>query len=355
MAGTGTPDAGAPHPRSPVWPPRRAETPGPAAAPDERARSGPRVASGDPWPGRAGEAAGLHRARRTSRRGRLGSGSARDPAERSRRVERLLWLLVAVIGLTGVVVIGAIVRSGPQPGDVQPLAEVTSPHSVPSPPDDGAGGRVVDPRDDTEDDRAPPSGDDPDSADRGGGGPAAPTEVAPDEVAPRDVAPAGWSEAARGFGLAFTRTSAGQEAWFAAMSSWLTPEQAALYREVAIEDIPAGELIEVDVAEPGSTPHTRGTLTYDTGMVLEVGLSHVESAGGWLVARVSLVTTEPLRRRPGSTTSTLPGHQPPMPQTSAPSPARSPTPPRQNSGSATPCGSPGPTDGPGRASALPSA
>ncbi|RIQ20160.1 hypothetical protein DY240_19140 [Jiangella rhizosphaerae] len=100
--------------------------------------------------------------------------------------------------------------------------------------------------------------------------------------------PAGWSEVARGFGLAFTRTSVGRDAWFAGMSSWLTPEQAAEYRDVPIEAIPTGELTEVDVADPGSAAHTRGTLTYDTGMVLGVGLSYRAAAGGWLIARVEL-------------------------------------------------------------------
>jgi hypothetical protein len=100
--------------------------------------------------------------------------------------------------------------------------------------------------------------------------------------------PAGWSEVARGFGLAFTRTGVGRDAWFATMSSWLTPEQAAEYRDVPIESIPVGELVEIDVADPGSAAHTHGTLTYDTGMVLEVGISHSAAAGGWLVARVEL-------------------------------------------------------------------
>ncbi|MBB5787447.1 hypothetical protein [Jiangella mangrovi] len=221
MAGTGTPDAGAPHPRTPVWPPRRASAPGPAAAP-ERATDG--------WP-----------------------RPRRDPAHRSRRLERLLWLLVAAVALAGVVVIGAIARSGPGSETLQPIAGGSSPEAS------GVG-----------DDDAP----------------AAPAgERSGAAVAGQ---PAGWSEAARGFGLAFTRTRVGRDAWFAAMSSWLTPEQAAQYREVPIDDIPAGELLEVDVTAPGAEPHTHGTLTYDTGMVLEVGLSYETSAGGWLVARVSL-------------------------------------------------------------------
>src|SRR5688572_11721530 len=105
MAGTGTPNAGAPHPRSPVWPPRRAESPGPAAASDDRLGA---------WSGG---------------RRRFGAGAPRDPAERSRRVERLLWQLVAAVTLAGVVLIGAIVRSGPEPGAGPPLAGSAGPAS----------------------------------------------------------------------------------------------------------------------------------------------------------------------------------------------------------------------------------
>lgn len=354
MAGTGTPNVGASHPRSPVWPPRRAASPGPAAASDDGLGA---------WPGG---------------RGRFGAGAAREPAERSRRVERLLWLLVAAVTLAGIVLIGAIVRSGPEPGAGLPLVEATGVESsgagdddpeagvagerAPPGPDDvgvdvgapdehagsAAGGLSSDGRPGTgpstdapEADGAEADGDGPDgsAADDEPAGACPPGELAGGDGPPGDDAgdprpgnsatgdgadaqksscedpsddellsdeagtpagtgggaPAGWSEVARGFGLAFTRTSVGREAWFAAMSSWLTPEQAAEYRDVPIEDIPNGELIEVDVAEPDGASHTLGTLTYDTGMVLEVGLSHVESAGGWLVARVSLAGTHPGR------------------------------------------------------------
>ncbi|WP_157987636.1 hypothetical protein [Jiangella endophytica] len=119
-----------------------------------------------------------------------------------------------------------------------------------------------------------------------GGGAAG--DGAPPSSAELDGAPAGWSEVARGFGLAFTRTGVGRDAWFATMSSWLTPEQAARYRDVPIEAIPTGELTQIDVADPGSAAHAQGTLTYDTGMVLDVGLSYRPVAGSWLVARVEL-------------------------------------------------------------------
>lgn len=100
--------------------------------------------------------------------------------------------------------------------------------------------------------------------------------------------PEGWAAAARGFGHAFTRTAVGQDAWFAAMSTWLTPEQARRYRGVPIHEIPGGVLQEVTVAEPAGTHSTHGQLRYDTGMVLNVGLSYSATEGGWLVARVTL-------------------------------------------------------------------
>lgn len=98
----------------------------------------------------------------------------------------------------------------------------------------------------------------------------------------------GWAAAARGFGHAFTRTAVGQDAWFAAMSTWLTSEQARRYRDVPIHDIPGGVLQEVTVAEPAGAHATHGRLRYDTGMVLNVGLSYSDAEGGWLVARVTL-------------------------------------------------------------------
>jgi hypothetical protein len=96
----------------------------------------------------------------------------------------------------------------------------------------------------------------------------------------------GWVDAARGFGQTFTRTSLGQQEWYAAMSSWLTDDQARLYRDISIQQIPAGYLDEIHVDDPGERLFTRGELVYNTGMVLDVGLAYVESAGSWLVASV---------------------------------------------------------------------
>lgn len=95
-----------------------------------------------------------------------------------------------------------------------------------------------------------------------------------------------WADVARGFGRTFTHTVLGQDAWFAAMSSWLTDEQAARYRDVPIRDIPSGTLERVDVRPPGRRDRTTGTLTYDTGMRLNIGLIYATSSGGWLVASV---------------------------------------------------------------------
>lgn len=97
---------------------------------------------------------------------------------------------------------------------------------------------------------------------------------------------------ARGFGRAFTRTAMGQAAWLAAISSWMTREQAQLYRGVVLDEIPAGTLrsLHVDHLSPG---RARGLLSYDTGMLLEVRLVHVDAAGSWLVASV-----KPARKNP---------------------------------------------------------
>lgn len=329
MAGTDTPDVGAPRPSAPVRPPRRVLPPDPATAPDDG--------------------------------GWTGLGQSRHPAERHRRLERMLWLLVAAVAVAGLTVIGAILTSGPStetilPSDAPaadvPLAQPPGPISPASPGNDGgpddrheardgpldAGPGASDDvpgggaRDDVADDGSDSHGGAPtDAAGVGmadghgriggslrddaaahatsgpgatdgaidgatgaaGGGGASGGEPGPDDGTAGDASseggvPAGWSEVARGFGLAFTRTSVGRDAWFATMSSWLTPQQAAEYRDVPIESIPAGELVEIDVADPGSAAHAHGTLTYDTGMVLEVGLSYRAAAGGWLVARVEL-------------------------------------------------------------------
>ncbi len=97
-----------------------------------------------------------------------------------------------------------------------------------------------------------------------------------------------WTHVARGFGETFTRTSMGQEAWFTAMSSWMTDAQADMYQDVPINDVPTGTLSDISVDHPGAGDTTFGVLTYDTGMKLEVSLVHVEAAGGWLIASVRL-------------------------------------------------------------------
>lgn len=278
MAGADTPDIGAPHSSAPVRPPRRVLPPDPATAPD-----------GGGWTTLA---------------------SFRDPAQRHRRLERTLWLLVAAVAVAGVVIIGAILTSGPSSEAILPpgtgsriggsLGDGDTPSLVAGPggTDDvpgsaGADGRHHDGAPDdhaspspVDDDDAPPSDGDapPDLGAPPGGGDAPPGDELP---ASDDGPPPGWSEVARGFGLAFTRTGVGHEAWFASLASWLTPEQAAEYRDVPIEAIPTGTLVRVDVGDPASE-HVQGTLTYDTGMILAVGLSYRAGAGTWLVARIEL-------------------------------------------------------------------
>ncbi|SDT70317.1 hypothetical protein SAMN04515669_6177 [Jiangella sp. DSM 45060] len=277
MAGADTPDIGAPRPSAPVRPPRRVLPPDPATAPDDGG-----------WTTLA---------------------SFRDPAQRQRRLERTLWLLVAAVAVAGVVIIGAILTSGPSSEAILPpgtgsriggsLGDGDTPSLVAGP-----GGT-----DDVPDDHASPSPvDDDDAPPHDGDAPANPSDASPNtnDAAPDgdtplggdappgdkpaasdDGPPPGWSEVARGFGLAFTRTGVGHEAWFASLASWLTPEQAAEYRDVPIEAIPTGTLVRVDVGAPASG-HAQGTLTYDTGMILAVGLSYRASAGTWLVARIEL-------------------------------------------------------------------
>ncbi|WP_069110186.1 hypothetical protein [Jiangella alba] len=263
--------------------------------------------------------------------------SFRDPAQRHRRLERTLWLLVVAVAVAGVVIIGAILTSGPSSEAILPPGTGSrtggslsggAPSLVAGPggPDDVSGSPGTDGRhhDGTPDGHASPSpghDDDGHAPPSDGSVPANPASPSPNDGdappdhgtppdrgdtllsdesaagdepaagdkpgASHDGPPPGWSEVARGFGLAFTRTGVGHEAWFASLSSWLTPEQAAVYRDVPIDAIPTGTLVRVDVGDPASE-HAQGTLTYDTGMVLAVGLSYRAGAGSWLVARVEL-------------------------------------------------------------------
>lgn len=105
-------------------------------------------------------------------------------------------------------------------------------------------------------------------------------------------APDGWREAAEGFGQTFTQTGLGQDAWYTAVSSWMTPAQAEQYAQVPVEHIPTGTLVDVEVADPGGALFTAGRLTYDTGLVLEVGLTYDATSTGWLIATVAPAATE---------------------------------------------------------------
>ena len=104
--------------------------------------------------------------------------------------------------------------------------------------------------------------------------------------------PGGWYEAADGFGRTFTNIALGQQPWFEAMKAWLTPQQAAKYEGVPITNIPTGSLAKVEVGDPGGALFAVGELTYDTGLVLRIGLTY-DSAGRWLVASISAV--QPVR------------------------------------------------------------
>lgn len=94
-----------------------------------------------------------------------------------------------------------------------------------------------------------------------------------------------WVDVAVGFGRTFTATTLGQDAWFASVSTWLSDEQAALYRDIPVDNIPAGRLIAVEADQPVGGA-TRGLLIYDTGMVLDIALEYVGSRGSWLVVSI---------------------------------------------------------------------
>lgn len=169
-----------------------------------------------------------------------------------------LWLLVAVTALACGCAVFAILSTGPRPVPL-PSAGSSSVSATP--------GELMS--------TSSPSS------------PAAPSATA--ETADVIGASAGgWAEVATGFGRTFTQTTLGQQAWFAAVSSWLTDEQAAMYRDVRVADIPTGTLVDVDVDDPGEATKTRGVLTYDSGMKLDLGLVYAEPAGGWLIASVRL-------------------------------------------------------------------
>ena len=169
--------------------------------------------------------------------------------------QQWLWLLVALtaLGCGGAVV--SILVDGPRPV------------ALPSPGPSGPSAPITTPD-----------------------GPAAMTSPSAPVGATEAVgaSPSGWADVARGFGQTFTRTTLGQPAWFAAVSSWLTDEQAAMYRDVDVGDIPPGTLTDVDIDDPGDATRTRGVLTYDSGLKLDLGLVYTETAGGWLIASVRL-------------------------------------------------------------------
>lgn len=107
-----------------------------------------------------------------------------------------------------------------------------------------------------------------------------------DEGHEHGPSPTGWRETAQGFGVTFTNTALGAGVWHDALAAWLTPAQAAEYRNVPIEHVPAGTLMATDVTDPDGSLFTTATLTYGTGMVLAIGLSYDGATERWLVASI---------------------------------------------------------------------
>lgn len=99
------------------------------------------------------------------------------------------------------------------------------------------------------------------------------------------VSPEGWVQAAEGFGRTFTNIDLG-DAWHEAVSAWMTEDQAARYVDVPVDHIPTGTLIDTEVSDPAGNLFTWAHLTYDTGLVLDVGLTFAGGRDGWLVATV---------------------------------------------------------------------
>ena len=84
--------------------------------------------------------------------------------------------------------------------------------------------------------------------------------------------PPGAREAAEGFGRALTNAQGGQKAWFNRLSAFLSPQLAALYKNVPAENAPAGNLVRVDLNQLADVV-AEARLAYDTGLVVELRLA----------------------------------------------------------------------------------
>jgi hypothetical protein len=122
-----------------------------------------------------------------------------------------------------------------------------------------------------------------------GAGPAAPSPSVSRQTgsdADQSEIPPGWQEAAEGFGRAFTDKSGGQPAWFARVSQFLTPQKAAQYQQVPIEQIPDGKFVRAEAKNPAGMSSS-AMLYYDTGLVVLVSLAN--NGSQWQVATIERV------------------------------------------------------------------
>jgi hypothetical protein len=93
----------------------------------------------------------------------------------------------------------------------------------------------------------------------------------------------GAREAAEGFGRALTNVQGGQKAWVDRLAAFLSPRQAALYKNVPVENAPSGTLIRVDLNQLADVV-AEAHLTYDTGLVIGIRLAY--NAIKWEVVSV---------------------------------------------------------------------
>ncbi|MEV0133887.1 hypothetical protein AB0H83_36145 [Dactylosporangium sp. NPDC050688] len=95
--------------------------------------------------------------------------------------------------------------------------------------------------------------------------------------------PPGLRETAEGFGRAFTNTQGGQRAWYERLAAFLNADTAAPYKNVPIENVPTGAVVNVELHELAATVG-EARLTYDTGLVIDIRLAH--NAVKWEVVSV---------------------------------------------------------------------
>jgi hypothetical protein len=93
----------------------------------------------------------------------------------------------------------------------------------------------------------------------------------------------GAREVAEGFGRALTNVQGGQQAWYKRLAAFLSPHQAAQYKNVPTENAPTGNLLRADLNQLADVV-AEARLTYDTGLVIDIRLAF--NAVKWEVVSV---------------------------------------------------------------------